>query len=285
MIKKIILKIVPTVFIKILKKIVMQFKSRKSFIFYDNIIRKVLIHEDFLVKLLNFYYRLKFKREWIWNLAPPHFSSPREKLFDFIYSNDYVHPFSFYRAFYSSEVLKDNDKVLDIGCGDGFFTKRFISYRASIIDAIDIVLDAIKIAKRINFSNNINYLLLNACKDPFPQKLYNVIMLDGVLGHITLGESDFLIKKISKNLASDGIFVGSESLGQEGRDHLQFYYSLEDLFEKFRKYFLYIQLKKIEYPVKFGKNNKNFIRTEAFWRCSNHKNRINNYKWSNFFKE
>ena len=74
------IKIIKKILLK-LKSILLKLKSRKLMIFFDNIIRKVIIRENFLIKLFNFYYKLKFKREWIWNLNPPHFYSHQASFF------------------------------------------------------------------------------------------------------------------------------------------------------------------------------------------------------------
>jgi 2-polyprenyl-3-methyl-5-hydroxy-6-metoxy-1,4-benzoquinol methylase len=188
-----------------------------------------------------------------------------------------VYPYC--RGFYVSELLRQGDKLLDIGCGDGFFTRRFFAKRCASIDAVDIEPDAIHSAHRENASTNIRYYLLDAVAKPFPGEQYDVIVWDGALGHFAQGATHVMLAKIKPALAKDGVFVGSESLGREGHEHLQFFETAEDLDRVFGRHFPFRAYRVVEYDTHF---NPGFIRREVYWRCSSDPIRLEQAGWRSF---
>ncbi len=141
------------------------------------------IREWLLIKLLEGYYASKFRRDWIYRQKPPHFGDHRADCFEFAYAKRPHGPYVFLRGFFVSEILHDGDRLLDIGCGDGFFPKRFYSERCSHVDAIDIDRDAIRVARSNNAAPNITYALQDAVALPFPNSQYDVDAWDGAIGH------------------------------------------------------------------------------------------------------
>ena len=239
------------------------------------------ITERVLSKLLALHYKSRFRREWLWSQDAPHFFNHRIGFFDFVYGEASGGPYPYYRGFFVSELLQNNDTLLDIGCGDGFFTKRFYSKRCSLVDAIDIEADAIDAARGINFAPNINYYLLDAVQQPFPSDVYEIVVWDGALGHFAPDTTHFMLEKIVRVLSPDGVFAGSESLGHEGHDHLQFFEAIEDLDALFAKHFAYRAYRIIEYDTSF---NVGLLRREAFWRCSSSPLRIAEAGWTTILR-
>ena len=233
--------------------------------------------EQVLIKLLSWHFKSKFRREWLWCLEAPHFFSHRIGFFDFAFGEASGGPYPYYRGFFVSELLQNQDKLLDIGCGDGFFTKRFYSKRCALVDAIDIEVDAIDAARNMNHALNINYYLLDAVQQPFPSSAYDVVVWDGALGHFAPDTTHTMLEKIVGVLSKDGVFAGSESLGREGHDHLQFFESIEHLDALFAKHFAYRAYRAIEYDTAF---NVGLLRREAFWRCSSSPLRIAEAGWT-----
>jgi ubiquinone/menaquinone biosynthesis C-methylase UbiE len=233
--------------------------------------------EQELSKLLGLHYKSRFRREWLWSQEAPHFFSHRIGFFDFVYGEASGGPYPYYRGFFVSELLQNNDKLLDIGCGDGFFTKRFYAKRCSLVDAIDIEADAIDAARSMNAASNINYHLLDAVQQPFPSKFYDIVVWDGALGHFAPDTTHTMLEKIVRVLSKNGVFAGSESLGPEGHDHLQFFETIEDIDSLFAKHFAYRAYRTIEYDTAF---NVGLLRREAFWRCSSSPLRIAEAGWT-----
>jgi len=234
-----------------------------------------------LLSLLEKHYDSKFRREWVLGDEPPHFDDNRRDIFDFAFSKASVGVYPLYRGFFSSELIREGDRLLDIGCGDGFFARRFFSEKCSSIDAVDMDTGAIKAAKEYNSSEKITYYLRDAVNQPFPNSPYEVIVWDGAIAHFSADATDLMLRKIHDSLAADGIFVGSESLSDEGeRDHLQQFHSLDDLHQVFKRHFKYIELRSIQYKIN---KRDSFIRNEGYWRCSNELKRLETSSWKKFY--
>jgi SAM-dependent methyltransferase len=220
--------------------------------------------ESFLVRLLGALHRSQFRREWL--LCPseqPPYYNQRWNGFNFVYSKSRT-PYPFTRGFLVSEIVHPGDRLLDIGCGDGFFTNSFYSSLCLHVDAIDIEPSAIKTARKLNSARNIDFHLLDAVHDPFPSDQYDVIVWDGAVGHFAEADLAAVLDKIARALSPSGIFVGSESLGIEGSDHQQFFEDESALAAVFTPYFEHVLMRKLEYRIGTG-----FLRTEGYWRCAN----------------
>lgn len=237
------------------------------------------VTETVLLKLLAAHYKSRFRRDWAWSAEQPHFFSHRIGFFDFSYGGAKSGVFPYYRGFFVSELIRDKDRLLDIGCGDGFFTKRFYSKRCAHIDAIDIEPEAIAAALAQNPSPKIRYQLRDAVNMPFPSNEYDVVVWDGAMGHFAPDTTHLMLDKIAGVLAENGVFSGSESLGFEGHDHLQFFESIKDLDTLFAAHFAYRAYRVVEYDTPFSPG---MLRQEAFWRCSATPVRMTEAGWTTF---
>lgn len=231
--------------------------------------------ERVLLGLLEGHYESLFRRLWTLGSDEPHFTNHRIGTFRFGYARKADGPEYFYRGFFSSELLRPTDRVLDIGCGDGFFTRRFFSSRCASVDAIDIEPSAIEEATRHNAGENIRYAMLDAVNEPFPRPPYDVIVWDGALGHFAADSTVLMLKKIREAMAPGAVFTGSESLGHEGHDHLQFFDSLADMSALFKPFWKHVRLREVQYPISRG----TFIRREGYWRCSDDTSRLEDAGW------
>jgi 2-polyprenyl-3-methyl-5-hydroxy-6-metoxy-1,4-benzoquinol methylase len=227
--------------------------------------------------LLALHYKSLYRRQWVWSHEAPHFFSHRIGLFSIFFAKDPVGVESLYRAFYSAMMLRKGDVVLDIGCGSGLFAKYFCSIKCAHIDAIDIEPTAIRAARSLCSAKNITYYLRDAVAQPFPSERYDVIVWDSAIGHFPPETTEIMLMKISQSLQPNGIFAGSESLGsKEGEDHLQFFETVEDLQKLLEKHFTYVSVCTAKYMV--GRKRE-FERHEAYWRCSNSRERLEADSW------
>ncbi len=233
--------------------------------------------ESIYINLLLKYYKSKIYRDWGLSAEQPHFFDQRAGFFLTGYDQKVAGFYGFTRGFNAAELIRPGDILLDIGCGDGFFTKRFFSKKCSQIDAVDIEPTAIEAAKTYNNDKKINYLLADAVATPFPRNDYDIIVWDGAIGHFAADTIKIMLQKIRSSLKPNGVFVGSESLGQEGHDHLQFFNSIDSMSSLFKPYFNQVALKSIEYEIP-----GNFNRQEAFWKCSNMPERLTSSDWKYF---
>lgn len=228
--------------------------------------------ERILLRLLDLHYRTVFLRQWRWADEAPHFFDHRIGSFGFAAGK--LHGFGFVRGFFAAELVHDGDRVLDIGCGDGFFARCFFAARGASVDAIDIEPSAIEHAERHNASPQIRYRLQDAVAEPFPSDLYDVVVWDGALGHFSPETTDRMLAKIRSVLADGGAFVGSESLGFQGDDHLQFFHSVDELAEVLGRHFPHVHVRELEYPLA-----ADYLRREAFWRCAVDPQRLERAAW------
>ena len=232
--------------------------------------------EQVLLRLLEQHYESLFRRLWFYGREEPHYTNHRIGTFRFGFSGDANGPEYFYRGFFSSEMLRKSDRVLDIGCGDGFFTKRFFSARCESVDGVDIEPSAIAEASRFNSAPNVSYQLLDAVNRPFPRPPYHAVVWDGAIGHFARADTEQMLQKIKRSMTADAVFVGSESLGrEEGHDHLQFFDSLKDLRDLFRPFWKHVQVREVSYPLAHA----SFVRREGYWRCSDDHDRLRAAGW------
>jgi 2-polyprenyl-3-methyl-5-hydroxy-6-metoxy-1,4-benzoquinol methylase len=236
--------------------------------------------ERLLVYLLDRHYQSKFLREWYLSGNPPHHSDMRMTGFALTYRPEVIGPYLLFRGFYSVEVLGGGEVLLDLGCGDGFFAKRFFAPRCSHVDAIDIDQNAIEEAKTFNPDPKVHYHLLDATKDRFPRDKYDVVVWDGAIGHFCADDCRNMLVKISASLGSEGIFVGSEALGHEGADHLQYFEDVRELHALFRPHFEFVELRTERFPIRPEPGAH--TRVEAYWRCYNKEGRLNSRGWKRF---
>jgi SAM-dependent methyltransferase len=231
--------------------------------------------ERLLIFLLRQHYESIFRRQWVLPQYKPHYFDHRIGSFAFAIGTS--HAYSYYRGYFAAEMIRDGDVLLDVGCGDGFFARRFFAPKCEHVDAIDVDRGAIEHASSVNDAPNIRYALLDAVKDPFPRGRYDVIVLDGSLGHFPPEGTGPLLTKIRQALPDDGAFVGSEDLGRAGHDHRQYFETLADLGSILGEHFEYVHLRSIDYLIPSGA-----IRREAFWRCARLPDRLQEASWGDF---
>jgi SAM-dependent methyltransferase len=228
--------------------------------------------ERLLVRLLGGHYDSLYRRDWVLAREPPHFFDHR--LDGFALVGGGAAPMPFYRAYYVVELLREPDVVLDIGCGDGYFTTRFFAPHCAQVDGIDIEASAIAHAETVNPARNVRFVRTDAVASPFPRSRYDVVVWDGAIGHFPPDTTKRMLEKIRDALAPDGVFAGSESLGREGHDHLQFFGSADDLAALMQPHFAHVAVRELSYRLPDGT-----VRREVFWRCAQDPERLRSADW------
>lgn len=248
--------------------------QRRARVSFDRVAWGGIKRERLLLRLLGGYYDSVFRRTWLYSGTHPHYFSQRINAFRFGLGPDSPPPEVMYRGFFSSEVVRTGDRVLDIGCGDGFFTKRFIGHAASSVDGVDIDDDAIAEAMQFNSAPNVAYTRLDAVNQPFPQAEYDAVIWDGSIGHFAVPDGQRVLEHIQRALVPGGVFAGSESLGREGEDHLQFFATTDDLAALLTPHWKHVLIREVSYPL-----GNDFVRREGYWRCSDDAARLRASSW------
>ena len=234
------------------------------------------IRESIALTLLNGYYSSLWRRHWIWQTrGEPHFTLHRVGLFQSMIGSDAAGFCSYARAFHSASAVRPGDIVLDVGCGDGSFTRRALAPDAAHVDGIDIEPTAIAYASRHNSLPNISFAVVDALKESMPTNGYDLIAFDGAIAHFSAGACSELLKKLKSAMKPDGLFVGSESVGPDAPDHLQVFDTLDDLRTMLAKHWKYVRLTQQSYKIPFAEKR----RVEGYWRCSDSLDRLDALSW------
>lgn len=236
--------------------------------------------ETLLVDLLSSRIRWKIWNDWQRTHHPPHFSYNNYGAFILAFFRNTVGPYSFYRGFLSFQMIRDGDKVLDISCGDGFFSKRYLATNASRVDAIDIEPDAIVAARKYNDDPKVRFYQIDAVTQPFPDTGYDVVVWDGGIAHFAKETNEAMIAKIKAHLKPDGVFCGSETLGFDGsEDHLQRWDTVEEVAAMLKPHFKHVDVLATDYFYNLAKTAR---RGEFYWRCADSLRSLDSAAWKRF---
>jgi 2-polyprenyl-3-methyl-5-hydroxy-6-metoxy-1,4-benzoquinol methylase len=233
--------------------------------------------ERLMTRLLKRRIDKRVRREWVNAKAPPHHSFNNYGAFRLAMLPATVGAFPFLRGFFAMMAVNEGDKVLDISCGDGFFSKRFFSTKATHVDAFDIETYAIEMANRYNADPKVSYFVRDAIADPFPSDGYDVVIWDGGIAHFPPGTNDLMMAKIRTALKPGGLFVGSESLGFDGsEDHLQRWMHEGEVRAMLSPYFKFVEVYTTSY---FYNLERTGSRGEFYWRCSDSEAALDSLRW------
>lgn len=165
------------------------------------------------------------------------------------------HRLTKYHNFFLKNITP-NDKVLDVGCGDGILTVD-LARKAKQVVGIDINPRNIKQAKKEHQKDNIRYILADATKMNFKEK-FDVIVLSNVLEHIKdrvvflrkMGEVGMKILVRVPMLERDWLTIYKKERGVDYKlDKTHFIeYTLDEFISEVRK----AGLKLENYYIKFG---------------------------------
>ena len=97
-------------------------------------------------------------------------------------------------------LIKKNDNVLDLCCGDGSYSYLFFSDISKQVDAVDYNKESIAYAKKHYAKKNINYLLNNLLQYKFKNEFYDVVIWKAGVAYFTKEERQILFNKIFKSL-------------------------------------------------------------------------------------
>ncbi|KNY25122.1 class I SAM-dependent methyltransferase [Pseudobacteroides cellulosolvens] len=120
-----------------------------------------------------------------------------------------------HNRFYSKLVLKeigrDNDSILDIGCGTGEFTQK-VAQRAKRVVGIDISPKMVNEAKKRHSANNITYIVKDFDAIDVKEQ-YDCIVSIATFHHLSL---ESILSKIDKMLKPGGVLVVLDLYDRKG---------------------------------------------------------------------
>lgn len=115
------------------------------------------------------------------------------------------------RGILGCREIKLGDEVLDLSCGDGFFSKYYYAYKAGRVDAIDRDRRAIAIARR-GAPGNVSFFVQDA-SSPFPSREYDVVLWFAAIEHLTAPDGLTILQKISDVIGPrNGLLFGSTDI-------------------------------------------------------------------------
>jgi ubiquinone/menaquinone biosynthesis C-methylase UbiE len=102
--------------------------------------------------------------------------------------------------------LKPGMKVLEIGCGTGFFTQEIIKKHVKLT-AIDISPELIEVAKNIIIDTNLEFVIENAYKMTFPDHTFDAVIGSSVIHHLDV---DLALNEFYRVLKPGGFIAFTE---------------------------------------------------------------------------
>ncbi|PIE31914.1 hypothetical protein CSA56_17000 [candidate division KSB3 bacterium] len=206
-------------------------------------------------KIHRLYYQQIFQKIYL-NKHPPSWFDHRIDL----YANWPHNLFWLERGIFARKYMFEGCSVLDLFCGDGFFSRYFYSTIASRIDAVDKDPSAIAHARRHHHHNLITFTVVNAVTEDFPQPHYDIIVWFEGIEHLHVAEYREVITRIQRSLSPRGTLIGSTPLiakEQQGRgnwEHHHEFSSVEELTAFLSKDFGYVDVYTTIYPSLGGGN-------------------------------
>ena len=102
--------------------------------------------------------------------------------------------------------LKNGDKILDLGCGDGYYSYLLSRFSLKIkVTGIDNHAAAIESAKRQARKKNVKFIIGNAEKLPFPENYFDKIVMSEIIEHVK--DDERVLREARRVLKSGGILV------------------------------------------------------------------------------
>ena len=151
-------------------------------------------------------------------------------------------------------LIERNDKILDVGCGDGVFSIE-LAKRGYDIVGMDLSANSINYAKYFSKRSEvkIDFLVGDACHFPFANESFDIILCSEVLEHIK--DDEDVIKEISRVTKAGGfLFLTTPSdKASTYPGHVRCGYSPNDISSMLIKFRINVINQKIlNYPFRLG---------------------------------
>lgn len=192
---------------KMLKKIIFLILK-----FYEFTIGKILYKSS--KKYVSVHTKLMHYNDWYFNSKEPSSYHHEINLYNWIYNPEKVEFVE--GGVFGRMLIQNNNKVLDLCCGDGSYSYLFFSDISKEVDAVDYDIDSINYAKKNYNKSNINYVCSDLLEYNFKKKYYNVIIWRSGSAYFTKENRKILFDKIFESLNDNGkVYIGTPLMGAE----------------------------------------------------------------------
>jgi SAM-dependent methyltransferase len=116
-------------------------------------------------------------------------------------------PFLAERGAMSLLAIAQDAVVLELCCGEGYYTRFYHAGRAKSVTAVDINPAAIAFAKKYHRAPNVVYLVRDILKE-IPKGEYDAIIWDGAIHYFTPEQIQSLLVELRTRLKPGGILAG-----------------------------------------------------------------------------
>lgn len=125
-------------------------------------------------------------------------------------------PFFLERGIFSAAVIRPGGRVLDLCCGDGFFSRWFYAERAAEVVAVDHSVGALRYARQLNALPNITYRWCDI-STALPTGLFANVIWDATIQYFTPSEAEHILYEVAGQLSPGGLLSGFTIVESGGR--------------------------------------------------------------------
>ena len=133
-------------------------------------------------------------------------------------------------------AIKPNSRILELGCGTGYYTEVFFAPFASEIVAIDIDARAIETAHRLHHADNIRYDVMDFRKS-LPAGPFDVAIWTPTIFAYSPGEVEALMERLRAAMTSSGRLCGWTSVETDRPGPEVLWYDVKSLAARLNKHF------------------------------------------------
>ena len=159
------------------------------------------------------------------------------------------------RGVMSILAIPQDAVLLELCCGDGYYTRFFHAGRASSVTAVDFDPTVIAFARRYHQASNVTYMVRDI-RTEIPEGSFDTIIWNGAIEHFTPAEIDAILRNLRARLKPGGILAGYTiaAISDEKQlcHHEYEFKSKEDLLRFFTPHFANTAVYESTWPAKAG---------------------------------